>query len=101
MTWVGVRELRNDLSRYLKRVQSGETIVVSQRGRPVARIIPIGIPEDVARFAAEGRITWSSASFDATRTGVGSGRACLWPTTSPRTGAEGTSFQRAGDGLST
>jgi antitoxin (DNA-binding transcriptional repressor) of toxin-antitoxin stability system len=35
---VGVRELRADLSKWLKRVQAGEEIVVTDRGRPIARI---------------------------------------------------------------
>jgi len=40
MSHVGVRELKNSLSRYLKRVQKGEEIVVTERGRSVARIVP-------------------------------------------------------------
>jgi len=40
MSHVGVRELKNGLSRYLKRVQKGEEIVVTERGRSVARIVP-------------------------------------------------------------
>lgn len=35
---VGVRELKNQLSRYLDRVQAGEDIIVTDRGRPVARL---------------------------------------------------------------
>jgi prevent-host-death family protein len=37
---VGVRELRAHLSRYLKRVAAGEEFVVTERGRPVARLAP-------------------------------------------------------------
>jgi prevent-host-death family protein len=37
---VGIRELRADLSRYLKRVRDGEEIVVTDRGTPIARITP-------------------------------------------------------------
>lgn len=40
MSHVGVRELKNQLSRYLKRVQSGEEIIVTEHGRSVARIVP-------------------------------------------------------------
>jgi len=36
---VGIRELRADLSRYLKRVQAGEEIVITDRGKAVARIV--------------------------------------------------------------
>jgi prevent-host-death family protein len=35
---VGVRELKNDLSRYLARVRAGEEVIVTDRGRPVARL---------------------------------------------------------------
>jgi prevent-host-death family protein len=39
---VGVRELRQHLSRYLDRVKDGEALVVTERGREVARLIPAG-----------------------------------------------------------
>jgi prevent-host-death family protein len=60
---IGVRELKNGLSRYLKRVRRGETIVVTDRGEPVARIIPVGVAEPIARLMADGRITWSGNRF--------------------------------------
>jgi prevent-host-death family protein len=37
---VGVRELRQNLSKYLERVKEGEALVVTERGRQVARLIP-------------------------------------------------------------
>ena len=37
---VGIRELRADLSRWIKRVQAGENVLVTDRGKPVARIVP-------------------------------------------------------------
>jgi prevent-host-death family protein len=37
---VGVRALRLDLSRYLAEVQRGVEVVVTDRGRPVARLVP-------------------------------------------------------------
>ena len=41
MERIGVRELRQHASRYLARVRSGETIEVTDRGRPIARLVPI------------------------------------------------------------
>lgn len=38
---VGVRELRQNLSVYLRRVQRGESLVVTERGTPVARLSPL------------------------------------------------------------
>ena len=37
---VGVRELRQNLSRYLARVKDGETLTVTERGHEVARLVP-------------------------------------------------------------
>jgi prevent-host-death family protein len=37
---VGVRELRQNLSRYLERVKAGETLMVTERGHEVARLVP-------------------------------------------------------------
>lgn len=38
---VGVRELKNNLSRYLERVRHGDEFIVTDRGRPVARLSSI------------------------------------------------------------
>jgi prevent-host-death family protein len=38
---VGVRELRQNLSKYLDRVKAGEDLVVTEHGREVARLMPI------------------------------------------------------------
>lgn len=41
MDSIGVRELRQHASRYLDRVAAGEFIEITDRGRPVARLVPI------------------------------------------------------------
>jgi prevent-host-death family protein len=41
MRSVGVRELRQQASRVLEIVKNGEVIVVTERGRPIAEIVPI------------------------------------------------------------
>lgn len=41
MDRIGVRELRQHASRYLDRVAAGELIEITDRGRPVARLVPI------------------------------------------------------------
>lgn len=46
---VGVRDLKNNLSRYLERVQGGEEVIVTDRGRPVARLSALDASAD--RFA--------------------------------------------------
>lgn len=42
MLSIGVRELRQHASRWLERVKAGESITVTDRGRPVARLVPVG-----------------------------------------------------------
>lgn len=41
MERIGVRELRQHASRYLARVANGEPFEVTDRGRPVARLVPV------------------------------------------------------------
>lgn len=38
---MSVRELRNDVSRILRRVEAGEPLLVTVNERPVARIVPL------------------------------------------------------------
>ena len=53
---VGIRELRQDLSRYLRRVRVGERLIVTERGRPLAVIVPWVEEGDVVdRLVADGR----------------------------------------------
>ena len=56
METIGVRELRRYASRWLARVRAGETFVVTDRGRPVARLSPVEEPVGYERLVAEGRI---------------------------------------------
>ena len=62
MPQVGVRELKNRLSRYLKRVQGGEEILVTERGRSVARIVPVkasNLKRALEPLLREGAVQWS------------------------------------------
>lgn len=61
---VGVRELRQNLSVYLDRVKAGETLDVTEHGRPVARLAP-NPPATLSildQMIADGRVT--AATFD-------------------------------------
>lgn len=52
---VGVRELKNHLSRYLERVADGDEVIVTDRGRPVARLSSIDAATDrLAELVAAG-----------------------------------------------
>lgn len=41
---VNIHEAKTHLSRLLNRVASGEEIVISRAGKPIARLVPIGAP---------------------------------------------------------
>lgn len=56
MATIGIRELRRDASRWLARVRAGETVVVTDRGRPIAKMLPLQEPVGYAALVAEGRI---------------------------------------------
>jgi prevent-host-death family protein len=53
-TPVGVRDLRQNLSRFLLQVKAGQSFIVTEHGREVARLTPSG-PADspIARLVAE------------------------------------------------
>lgn len=54
---VGVRELRQNLSRYLARVKQGERLVVTERNRPVAVLEPTTEQDDpLERLIAAGLV---------------------------------------------
>ena len=58
MTTVGVAELRQNLSKYLRLVARGERLVVTDRNRPVAELGPPPSTGDALdRLIAEGRVT--------------------------------------------
>ena len=62
MMSVGVRELKNNLSRFLRSVKAGGEVVVTDHGKPVARIVQERPEADSAdeamrRMEAEGLIT--------------------------------------------
>ena len=62
---VGVRELRQNLSVYLERVLVGERLEVTDRGRPVAMLVPLPAASTlVDRLVAEGRAIPASRGLD-------------------------------------
>ena len=57
---VGIRALQQNASAVIGRVQAGESVEVTDRGRPVARIVPIRGGSAVARLRDEGRVADAS-----------------------------------------
>ncbi len=58
---VGTRDLKNNLSQYLRRVKAGETIIITERGKAIGQIMPapITLEEKMKALAAAGFLEWS------------------------------------------
>ena len=58
---VGVRELKTRLGTYLRHVRGGQTLVITDRGLPVAELRPIAadasLPARLATLASQGAVT--------------------------------------------
>jgi len=63
MTTVGVRELRQRASELLRRVEAGETIEVTDRGRPVAVLAPFPKAGPLEQLRAAGEVIAATAGF--------------------------------------
>jgi len=64
MSTVGVKELKDHLTQYLRRAKQGEEVVVTERGKPIAIIQPIesarpvmSLQARLAKLAAQGLLT--------------------------------------------
>lgn len=58
MTKVGLRELKNSLGAYIRRVRAGETVLITDRGEVVAELSPPSQPENpvLAEMVRKGEI---------------------------------------------
>ena len=59
---VGVRELHDRLSEYLDRVQRGSDVVVTRRGRPIARLSAVESDDALDALVRRGLVTVLTAS---------------------------------------
>jgi prevent-host-death family protein len=64
MKTVGLRELKNRLSEYVRDVRSGDGVLVTDRGEVVAELVPPGqatygrgVPSGIVALARAGRLT--------------------------------------------
>ena len=64
MTTVGVRELRQRASELLRQVERGETIEITDRGRPVAVLAPLPEGSALERLRKAGVIDAGRGSLD-------------------------------------
>jgi len=69
MKSVGLRDLKNRLSEYVREVRSGEGVLVTDRGEVVAELVPPGqrsdergVPSNLAALARTGRLTLGASN---------------------------------------
>lgn len=63
MERIGIRELKQHASAVIRRVAAGEEVEVTDRGTPVARIVPLPSDDAYARLVAAGEVTLATASL--------------------------------------
>ena len=62
---VGVRELKSHLSEYLRRVKAGQTVVITEHGQPVGRIVPEArsLDEKIRAMVDAGLADWNGEKW--------------------------------------
>ena len=69
MKKVGSREFKNRQGYYLRRVRKGETLLVTDRGKPIARVVPasewdtLSLEEKLDELARQGHIRRGKGPF--------------------------------------
>jgi prevent-host-death family protein len=60
-TTVGIRDLKARLSEYMQQVKNGQSIVITDHGKPVGRILPVAmsLEERVEVLRKAGLVEWS------------------------------------------
>jgi len=60
-TPVSIRELKSRLSHYLRLTRKGESVVITDRGVPIGRIVPMGqdLGQRMAAMCESGQAQWS------------------------------------------
>jgi prevent-host-death family protein len=63
---VGIRELKAKLSRYVEQVKAGETVTITERGKPVGRIVPVRptLEDKLQQLAEAGMLSWSGRKLE-------------------------------------
>lgn len=59
---VGIRDFKGQLSRYLQEVKTGATLVITERGTPVGRLVPVvttSLEERLEELVAARQVAWS------------------------------------------
>lgn len=61
MERIGIREIKASMSHYIKRVKQGETLIITVRGRPVAKLVPLEnkMPSGITTMLDKGLAAWA------------------------------------------
>jgi prevent-host-death family protein len=64
---VGIRELKAQLSHYIRQVKSGTTLIITERGKPIGRIVAVNpsLDERVQELIGAGIIAWNGQKLAA------------------------------------
>lgn len=65
---VGIRELRDHLSAYLDRVKAGESLTITEHGKPIARIVSGSLPPRLIEMIVRGEATMATRPLSDLRT---------------------------------
>lgn len=62
---VGIRDLKAQLSEYLRQVKAGETVIITEHGRPIGRIVPEpeSKEERIQRLVESGELLWNGETL--------------------------------------
>jgi prevent-host-death family protein len=63
---VGIRELKAQLSSYVQRVKAGDTVVITERGKAIGRIVPMerSVEERLQELVAVGVVDWNGQKLE-------------------------------------
>lgn len=66
-TTIGVRELKAQLSRTMRQVKAGETVIITERGKPIGRIVPLetALEDRLQELVELGLVAWNGQKFGA------------------------------------
>jgi len=66
VTEAGVRELKANLSAYLRRVEAGETIIIVRHGKQIARLMPQvqSLDERIQALKEAGLLDWNGEKLE-------------------------------------
>ncbi len=66
-TTIGIRELKAQLSRTMRQVKAGETVIITERGEPIGRIVPMptALEDRLQELVELGLVAWNGQKFGA------------------------------------